>query len=85
MGAVLERARRAIADATEADALAELEQDWRDAELRRWRREHRRGGVQRVHQCGGCRRMLRSTGERCDCGFQNRIGLDGRNRGGYSK
>jgi hypothetical protein len=82
MGQILDRARRAMRNATIADAIDELNADWAEIERRRVLREHRRN-VAQTHQCGGCRRFLRAVNERCSCGFNNDI-RGRRNVGGYT-
>lgn len=82
MGQVLTRARHALRNATRDAAIAELVQaEERRLDRRAVRSARRSGG--RVHQCGGCRRMLRAVNQLCNCGFHNDI-RGHRNRGGYA-
>jgi bacterioferritin-associated ferredoxin len=82
VGQILERARRAIRNASIEDAIAELNADWAKIEHARALRAVRRN-VGRTHQCGGCQRFLRAVNERCSCGFNNDI-RGRRNVGGYA-
>jgi hypothetical protein len=50
------------------------------AEARRVIRDARSAGHR--HQCGGCRKFIRSVREHCSCGYHNDI-VGGRNEGRY--
>lgn len=83
MSDLIHRARAALRNATIANAIRELDNGARDREVRRLLRQPRGAVGYGPPRCGGCRRWLASTRERCSCGFNNDV-RGARNLGGYT-
>lgn len=72
------RARRALALATEDDAVAELEAEQQAADIRRMERLPRRFGLAVQPQCPGCSRFVQSLARECpSCGYFGAAGYPG--------
>lgn len=71
-------ARRALAGCSPADALAEIEEDYRALEVRRAEREPRAIGLRVQPQCPGCRKFVQSLARECSsCGYFGAAGYPG--------
>lgn len=70
--------RRALAQCSELDALAELEDDWKALDERRLARAPRQFGLRVQPQCPGCRKFVQSLARECpSCGFFGSAGYPG--------